>query len=96
MVMPFFNVTSKFQIVGRETYVSSKDPNGVRLATYENRVVSGRGDRYQEIYLGTNYFFYGHKLKLQSGVQWGDMNDRANDGGAYSGFSWVTGLRVSW
>jgi len=96
MIMPFYNVTPKFQIVGRETYVSSKDPNGVRLATYENTVVPGRGDRYQEIYLGANYFFYGHKLKLQSGVQWGDMNDRANDGGAYSGFSWVTGLRVSW
>jgi phosphate-selective porin OprO/OprP len=96
MIMPFFNVTSRFQIVGRETYLNSSDPNGVRLATYENNVVSGRGDRYQEIYLGANYYFYGHKLKLQSGAQWGDMNDRANDGGAYSGFSWVTGLRVSW
>ena len=96
MIMPFFNVTPKFQIIVRETYLNSSDPNGVRLATYESSVVSGRGDRYQEIYLGANYFFYGHKLKLQSGAQWGDMDDRANDGGAYSGFSWVTGLRVSW
>ena len=96
MVMPFFNVTPKFQIVGRETFLKSSDPNGIRLATYENTAVSGRGDRYQEIYLGANYYFYGHKLKLQSGGQWGDMTDRANDGGAYSGFSFVTGLRVSW
>ena len=36
----------------------------------------GRGDRYQEIYLGANYYFYGHKLKLQSGAQWADMDDR--------------------
>jgi phosphate-selective porin OprO/OprP len=96
MVMPFVNVTPKFQIVGRETYLDSSDPNGVRLATYENTVVSGRGDRYQEIYLGANYYLYGHKLKLQTGAQWADMDDRANDGGEYSGFSWVTGLRVSW
>jgi hypothetical protein len=24
------------------------------------------------------------------------MNDRANDGGAYSGVSFVTGLRIGW
>jgi len=96
MAMPFVNVTRKFQTVGRYTYLASGDPNGVQLATYENRVVRGRGDRYNEMYLGANYFFYGHKLKLQSGLQFADMNDRANDGGAYSGLSWTTGLRVSW
>ena len=46
--------------------------------------------------LGANYYFYGHKLKLQTGVQFADMNDRANDGGEYSGVSWTTGLRVGW
>ena len=51
----------------------------------------GTGDRYNEGYLGVNYYFYGHRLKLQSGVQFADMRDRANDGGAYSGTSWVTG-----
>jgi hypothetical protein len=45
---------------------------------------------------GANYFFYGHKLKLQSGLQYADMDDRAGDGGAYSGVSWTTGLRVGW
>jgi hypothetical protein len=24
------------------------------------------------------------------------MNDRANDGGAYSGTTWTTGLRIGW
>ena len=92
MVMPFYNVTPKLQIVGRETFLKSSDPNGVRLATYESRVVGGRGDRYQEIYLGANYYFYGHKLKLQSGAQWADMNDNQNDGGTFSGFAWTTGF----
>jgi phosphate-selective porin OprO/OprP len=94
--MPFIKVTDKLQFVTRYTRVESDDPNGVRLATYESRVVGGRGDEYRELYVGANYFFYDHKLKLQSGVQWADMNDRANDGGAYSGASWTTGLRIGW
>jgi len=96
MAMPFYNVTDTLQVVGRFTLIDSNNPNGVRLATYENKVVSGRGDEYNELYVGANYFFYGHKLKLQSGVQWADMNDRAHDGGAYSGVAWVTGIRVGW
>jgi phosphate-selective porin OprO/OprP len=96
MVMPFFNVTDKLQLVGRYTLLDSGNPKGVRLATYESRLVAGRGDRYNEFYLGANYFFYGHRLKLQSGLQIADMNDRASDDGEYSGVSWTTGLRVGW
>jgi len=94
--MPYFNLTAKLQAVGRYTFLRSNDSNGVRLATYESRLVSGRGDRYDEVHLGANYFFYGHKLKLQSGVQVARMKDSAGDGGAYSGVSWTTGLRVGW
>jgi phosphate-selective porin OprO/OprP len=96
MAMPFVNLTDAFQLLTRYTRIVSDDANGIRLATYENRVVAGRGDEYDEIYLGANYFFYGHKLKLQTGLQWADMNDRANDGGAYAGVSWTTGLRIGW
>jgi phosphate-selective porin OprO/OprP len=96
MAMPFFNLTKKLQLVGRYTFVGSDDPNGVRLATYESRVVAGRGDRYNEGYVGANYYFYGHKLKVQTGLQYADMHDRAGDGGAYSGISWTTGLRIGW
>lgn len=96
MGMPFVNITDRFQLVGRYTLLESDDPNGVRLATYESRVVPGRGDSYDELYLGANYYFYGHKLKLQSGVQRAHMDDRAGDGGTYSGVSWTTGLRIGW
>ncbi len=96
MTMPFFNVTPSFQVVGRHTYLRSEDANGVRLARYENQATAGRGDRYNEFYIGVNYYFYGHKLKLQSGLQFGDMNDSAADGGEYSGVASTTGLRVSW
>jgi phosphate-selective porin OprO/OprP len=96
MLMPFVNVTPALQVVGRYTRVASEDANGVQLATYESRVVRGRGDAYRELYVGANYYFYGHRLKLQTGLQFADMNDRAGDGGAYSGTSWTTGIRVGW
>ena len=95
-VMPFVDASDKLQFVGRYTFLDSERANGVQLASYENRVVRGRGDRYDELYLGANYFFYGHKLKLQTGVQWADLQDAAGDGGAYSGVAWTTGLRTSW
>ena len=94
--MPFYNVTDKLQLIARYTFIDSEARNGVRLATYESRVVPGRGDEYSELYLGGNYYFYGHRLKLQTGLQFADMNDSAGDGGAYSGTSWTTGLRVGW
>jgi hypothetical protein len=96
MLMPFVNATDNLQLVARHTYLKSEDANGVLLSNYENRVVAGRGDRYNELYLGANYYFYDHKLKLQTGLQFGDMNDRAGDGGNYAGTSWTSGLRVSW
>ena len=96
VAMPFVNVTEQLQFVGRYTLLDSDDVNGVQLGTYENRVVRGRGDEYREVYVGANYYFYGHRLKLQTGVQIAEMEDRANDGGAYSGASWTTGLRIGW
>jgi phosphate-selective porin OprO and OprP len=96
MLMPYYNATGRLQFVYRYTYLDSDGPNGLALAAYESRVVRGSGDRYTESYAGVNYYFYGHRLKLQSGVQFADMRDSANDGGAYSGTSWVTGFRIGW
>jgi phosphate-selective porin OprO/OprP len=96
MVMPYYNLTPKFQAVARYTWLKSRDDNGVRFARYQDQVVSGRGDEYNEAYLGLNYYFYGHKLKVQTGVQYADMRDNANDGGDYSGWAWTTGLRIGW
>jgi phosphate-selective porin OprO/OprP len=96
MIMPYYNIGESLQLVARYTFVESDDENGVRFARYEREVVGGRGDKYREIYAGLNYYWYGHKLKLQTGLQYADMNDRAQDGGEYSGWAWTTGFRVSW
>jgi len=96
MAMPYYNFTPKLQAVARYTWLESRDDNGIRFARYEDQVISGRGDKYSEGYLGLNYYLYGHKLKLQTGVQYAEMRDRANDGGDYSGWAWTTGLRIGW
>ena len=94
--LPWYSLTDKLQLVGRYTYVKSDERNGVRIGRYENAVTSGRGDRYHELYGGLNYLIYGQKLKLQTGVTYADMRDRASDGGAYQGWTWTSALRVSW
>ncbi len=96
MAMPFFSITDDLQLVGRYTYVTSDEANGVRLARYENELVAGRGDRYTELYLGLNYYLYGHRLKAQAGVQFAELADRAKDGGEYSGVALTIGMRMSW
>ena len=114
VAMPWFNLTKKLQVVGRYTYISSDDPDGISFNRYENvqavnlnkngtfktnkfgKVSSQRGDEYNEVYLGLNYFLYGHKLKLQTGWNYAWMHDGASNGGKYEGWTWTTGLRVSW
>ena len=96
MVEPFYNITDKLQAVARYTYLHSDDPNGLALlGRYETKVTSGRGDEYNAIYAGLNYYIYGHKLKIQSGWEYAQMKDSANDGGDYAGWTWTTGLRFS-
>ncbi|RBP38630.1 phosphate-selective porin OprO/OprP [Roseimicrobium gellanilyticum] len=97
-VMPsvYLNESKTFQGVLRYTYINSDGDNGIRLARYENTIVSGRGDEYNEIYAGLNYYIYGHKLKLQGGVQYTTLDDSAGDGGEYDGWGVTAGLRISW
>ena len=97
VAMPYYNFSDKLQAVFRYTYLDSADADGIRFARYESDPLGGnRGDAYHEAYLGLNYFLYGHKLKLQTGLQYVNMNDEPNNGGEFDGFSWTTGLRVSW
>lgn len=96
MVMPWFNLSKHFQLVARYTFVRSIDPRGVRLNRYESEVTNARGDEYQEGYLGLNWYLYGHKLKVQTGVDYAYLADRTSSGAAYDGWGWTTGLRLSW
>jgi len=96
VVMPTFNASERFQWVFRYTYLHSTDDNGLELNRYEDAVVSGRGDEYNEAYVGLNLFIYGHRLKWQTGLQYTRMDDAAGDGGEYRGWGLTTGLRAYW
>lgn len=74
--MSFYNLSERHQLVFRYTHIDSSGGNGIRFGRYENRIVSGRGDLYDEFYLGVNVYLYGHKLKWQTGLQRASMKDR--------------------
>ncbi|HVL78740.1 MAG TPA: porin [Sphingomicrobium sp.] len=94
--LPWLKLTDSLQLAGRYTFLKSEYRNGLRLARYENVTTRGRGDLYHELYGGLNYYIHGHRLKAQTGLTWANMRDRANDGGAYEGWTWTSALRVSW
>jgi phosphate-selective porin OprO/OprP len=96
VVMPFYSFTETTQLVLRYTHLDSDGDNGLRLNRYENRIVGDRGDEYDEYFAGINLFFYGHKFKWQTGLQYTTMDDAADDGGEYDGWGLTTGLRFSW
>jgi len=95
-LVPFYHLSERFQIVGRYTYLHSFGENGIRFMRYENRIDLGRGDVYNEFFMGLNWFIYGHEFKLQTGIKYTMMDDAAGDGGDYRGWGWTTGLRMSW
>lgn len=95
-IMPTYDLSEEWQLVASYNYVTSEDPNGVRLDRYESRIVSDRADEAHEFYFGVNRYFCGHKLKWQAGVEYTTAEDAANDGGAYEGWGLSTGIRISW
>lgn len=94
--MPFYSMTDRAQLVDRYTFLESAEEKGPRFARDERSIEDGKGDRYDELYLGFNYFWYGHKLEIQNGMQYVYMGDFADHGGSYSDLSWTTGFRISW
>lgn len=99
VLIPTYALTEKLELVGRYTILDSDGPDGIRpQRRYENEVpgISGRrGDQYQAAYAGLNYYIYGHKLKLQAGIEYSHMKDSARNGGAFSAWTYSTGLRFS-
>lgn len=85
------------QAVLRYQFAVSNGDNGLKLQPrYEQEVVPGaQGDQYDAVYAGLNYLILGHRLKLMSGVEYSWMHDAPRDGGAFSGWTFLTGLRLS-
>ncbi len=77
VLLPHYMLTERLQLVGRYTWSGSGADDGIRLLNrYERRSVPAGfefGDRHQALYAGLNYYFYGHKLKLMSGIEYTDF-----------------------
>ena len=83
------------QLALRYQYAYSSEDNGLHLQRrYEETVTKGEGNKYQAYYAGLNYFLYGHKLKLMLAGEYAHMEDDANDGGAYRGWTWFGAVRL--
>ena len=95
-VEPYYNLTKHTQIVAYYTYLNSDGDNGLLLNRYENKITDEKGDEYSDVYLGFNVYFYDHKFKWQTGITYAKMDDAADDGGEYEGWSLSTGLRLYW
>ncbi len=93
-LMPFYDLSKNFQVVGSYTYIESEEGN-IRLNRYARGagVVGGNGavDEAHEFYLGLNTYFYGHKVKWQNGVDYATTNDDA-----YEGLGFTSAFRISW
>jgi len=83
VVLPHYMLTKRLQLVGRFTWSGSDTDTGIRLLNrYDRRAVPEGfelGDRHQAVYLGLNYYFYGHKLKLMSGVEYTDFDSASGN-----------------
>ncbi len=90
-----FASSDSLQLVFRYQFANSDEDNGLELQQrYEQEVTQGFGNRYQAIYTGLNYYIYGQKLKLMFGGEFADMEDDADDGGAYRGWTWFGAIRL--
>jgi phosphate-selective porin OprO/OprP len=95
LIEPYYNLTPQLQLVARYGFANSSADNGLALQKrYEQKVETGKGNEYQSAYFGVNYFIYGQKLKVMSGIEYSEMQDRANDGGAFNGWTLLTGVRM--
>lgn len=97
-VIPAVYILDSLQFVMRYQFASG-DNDGLRVQSRYERLApdltdGGRGDQYQAVYMGLNYYLYGHKLKLMAGTEYCDMSG-GGDGGDFSGWTTLVGLRLS-
>jgi phosphate-selective porin OprO/OprP len=95
-MMPTYFLAEKLQLVTTFQLAGSRDPNGVTLPGRYEGLARGSGDKkgdaYFAGYAGLNYYFYGHKMKVMSGVKYSDMSGGPG-GGDFSGWTWLAGFR---
>jgi hypothetical protein len=91
ILTPTYDITKKLQLVGRyQLAISDEDKGQSPQKRYESFIGAPKGDMYNSAYLGLNYYIYGHKLKLMSGVEYANMS------GGESSWTYLAGIRAFW
>lgn len=107
ILMPSYYITDGLQVVMRYQYANG-DNDGLRLQSRYERLApaynpvtapdglkdGGRGENYHALYLGLNYYLYGHKLKLMGGIEYHNMDNGNDSGGEFEGWTASAGLRM--
>jgi hypothetical protein len=103
VVMPHaWLVEEKLEAVFRYQYAGSSESQGLRTNSRYFRadhgpvvnVNGGRGNEHHALYAGLNYYFCGHNLKVQSGLEYDWMNSPgAGIDGDTGAFTWWFGFR---
>ena len=96
-VMPTWFLAEKLQLITTFQLAASNGPNGISLPfRYEGQIDLPKnektGDTYFAGYAGLNYYFYGHKLKVMSGVKYSNLSGGDK---VFNGWTWLVGCRMS-
>ncbi|MEI6818590.1 MAG: porin [Verrucomicrobiota bacterium] len=94
-MIPSYYIADGLQLVGRLQWATSADNDDLSLPSrYENyappKPKKDTGDTYTSVYAGLNYYLYGHKLKVMTGIEYSMLG-----GGDYDGYTIMSGLRMS-
>lgn len=92
-------IPKRLQLLGRYSFSHGDGPDALTAQSrYERQTPKltggGRGETYHSAYLGLQYFIHGDKLKLLAGAEYSHL-DGGGNGGDFEGFTFLTGLRLS-
>lgn len=99
-IQPSYDIIDKkLQVVTRYSFSTGDGADSLTAqGRYERRAPDltggGKGEQYQAVYLGLQYFIYGDKLKLQAGAEYANL-DGGGNGGDYEGITYLAGVRFS-
>jgi len=76
VLMPYYDLTDKLELVFRYTFSSSNNSTGlVNTSRYEDDATGDLfGDEYHAFYMGLNWYICGDKLKIMNGVEYSTLS----------------------
>lgn len=94
--MPSWYITEKLQLISVIELAGGSEDNAVLLPKHFEYYSPGddTGDRYFATFAGLNYYVYGHKLKLMSGVKYSYL-DGTPTGDGFDGWTFMAGVRMA-